>query len=236
VQLRDEFLSIASHELKTPLTSLRLKVDGILRAAARGGAIENAKLAGRIEGVDKQLARLTELVDSLLDVSRAAAGRLTLDLDDVDLVEIVEDVAARLHDDLAIAGCSLSIVGPGPAGSRRPIVGRWDRSRLDEVVTNFVSNAIKYGAGQPIAVRLTATASTAKVEVADRGIGISPDDQERIFDRFARVASSEHYGGFGLGLWIVKVLVEAMGGKVGVESAVGAGSVFWAELPRAAET
>ncbi len=100
------------------------------------------------------------------------------------------------------------------------------------MITNFLSNAIKYGAGKPIQIRVSATKAVATLEIEDHGIGISPDDQQRLFERFARVVSPEHYGGFGLGLWIVKLLVEAMGGKVAVRSAVGTGSVFSAELPR----
>jgi signal transduction histidine kinase len=234
VKLRDEFLSIASHELKTPLTSLRLKVDGILRITAKPekAPADLAKLTARVQGVDKQLGRLTELVDALLDVSRAAAGQLQLRLEDVDLVAAAEAVAERFKDDLASAGCSLSVVVPGQAGAKKAICGRWDRLRLDEVITNFLSNAIKYGAGKPIQIRVSATKAAATLEIEDHGIGISPVDQQRLFERFARVVSPEHYGGFGLGLWIVKLLVEAMGGKVAVRSAVGAGSVFSAELPR----
>jgi signal transduction histidine kinase len=234
VRLRDEFLSIASHELKTPLTSLRLKVDGILRATAPTARTpaDPAKLRTRVLGVDKQLGRLTELVDALLDVSRAASGQLELRIDDVDLAAVVLAVAERIKDDLAAAGCSLSVVVADADGQKKPITGRWDRLRLDEVITNFLSNAIKYGAGKPIQIRVSATETEATIEVEDHGIGIAPDDQARIFNRFARVVSPEHYGGFGLGLWIVKVLVEAMGGKVGVRSTVGQGSVFSAALPR----
>jgi signal transduction histidine kinase len=238
VKVRDEFLSIASHELKTPLTSLRLKVDGILRAAAKPerGPLDSAKLSARLAGVGKQLGRLTELVDALLDVSRAAAGRLELTLDEVDLAVVVREVAERFKDDLATAGCTLSIVlpaAPGAPGQASPVVGRWDRLRVDEIVTNFLSNAIKYGAGKPIEIRVAASETEAVVEVEDRGIGIALHDQPRLFERFARVASPDHYGGFGLGLWIVKILVEAMGGRVGVRSAVGVGSVFSVALPRA---
>ena len=239
VKLRDEFLSIASHELKTPLTSLRLKVDGILRITAKPerSAADLAKLTSRVQGVDKQVGRLTELVDALLDVSRAASGQLQLRLEDVDLVAVLEAVAERFKDDLVAAGCSLSLfvtgaAGTETAGTKKAIHGRWDRLRLDEVVTNFLSNAIKYGAGKPIQIRVSATKTVATIEIEDHGIGISPDDQQRLFERFARVVSPEHYGGFGLGLWIVKLLVEAMGGKVAVRSAVGSGSVFSAELPR----
>ena len=234
VKLRDEFLSIASHELKTPLTSLRLKVDAILRSTARAATepIDVQKLSARALAVDKQLDRLTELVDALLDVSRAAAGRLQLKLEPVDLTAVVFATAERFKDDLATAGCSLSVIVTDPSGHKGPIVGRWDRLRLDEVITNFLTNAIKYGSGKPVQVRVAATDVAVTIEVEDHGIGISPGDQERLFKRFARVASPEHYGGFGLGLWIVKVLVEAMGGHVSVRSTVGRGSVFVAELPR----
>ncbi|HEY5089534.1 MAG TPA: HAMP domain-containing sensor histidine kinase, partial [Polyangia bacterium] len=185
-----------------------------------------------------QLSRLTELVDALLDVSRAAAGRLELTLDEVDLVVVVRDVAERFKEELRSAGCALSIVVAGGEGgdeSKGPpdrIVGRWDRLRLDEVVTNFLSNAIKYGASKPIQIRVSASNDRALLEIEDHGIGISPSDQERLFKRFARVVSPQHYGGFGLGLWIVKVLIEAMGGAVAVRSAVGVGSVFSAAIPR----
>jgi signal transduction histidine kinase len=242
VKLRDEFLSIASHELKTPLTSLRLKVDGILRIAGRAATepVDLAKLTARVQGVDKQLGRLTELVDALLDVSRAASGQLQLHLEEVDLGAVVRTVSERFRDDLASARCSLSVVVTPPGGLRSPvspatpvspILGCWDRLRLEEVITNFLSNAIKYGAGKPIQIRVSATRTTATIEVEDQGIGISPDDQARLFARFARIVSTENYGGFGLGLWIVKLLVDAMGGKVAVRSAVGRGSVFSAELP-----
>jgi signal transduction histidine kinase len=251
VKLRDEFLSIASHELKTPLTSLRLKVDGILRIAGRAATepVDLAKLTARVHGVDKQLGRLTELVDALLDVSRAASGQLQLRLEEVDLGAVVRAVSERFRDDLASARCSLSVVVTPPGGPRSPvpsstggapalptypvlpILGCWDRLRLEEVITNFLSNAIKYGAGKPIQIRVSATKTTATIEVEDQGIGISADDQARLFARFARVVSTENYGGFGLGLWIVKLLVDAMGGKVAVRSAVGRGSVFSAELP-----
>jgi signal transduction histidine kinase len=234
VKLRDEFLSIASHELKTPLTSLRLKVDAILRSTARAASepIDVPKLSARIQSVDKQLDRLTELVDALLDVSRASAGRLQLKLEPVDLTAVVFATAERFKEDLAASGCSLSVIVSDPEGHKGPIVGRWDRLRLDEVVTNFLTNAIKYGAGKPIQIRVAATDVAVTIEVEDHGIGISPGDQERLFKRFARVVSPEHYGGFGLGLWIVKVLVEAMGGHVSVRSSVGRGSIFVAELPR----
>jgi signal transduction histidine kinase len=236
VRLRDEFISIASHELKTPLTSMQLQISGIRRAAASPARLDVDKLARRVDAIDKQVGRLTELVDGLLDVSRAAAGRLHLNVEDVDLTEVVRTVAERFTDELAVARSVLELDAQGP------ILGRWDRLRVDDIVTNLLGNAIKYGAGRPI--RLAAREEPepgagsgagggrlAVIEVQDHGIGIQPHDHQRIFQRFARAVSSEHYGGFGLGLWIVHVLVQAMGGSVEVDSVVGEGAVFTVRLP-----
>ena len=225
VRLRDEFISIASHELKTPLTSMQLQISGIRRAAESAAPLDIAKLARRVEVIDKQLVRLTELVDGLLDVSRAAAGRLRLNIESVDLAEVVRAVGERFSGELAAARCELTLE------AREPIVGRWDHLRLDDIVTNLLGNAIKYGAGRPIHVSASLAGAVAAIQVRDNGIGISSDDQGRIFQRFARAVSSEHYGGFGLGLWIVHVLVQAMGGSVEVSSAVGQGAIFTVNLP-----
>jgi signal transduction histidine kinase len=228
VRLRDEFLSIASHELKTPLTSMQLQVDGVQRSVTRPESLKIEKLAHRVEVIDQQLQRLTLLINGLLDVSRATAGRLQLEIGDVDLAAVVSDAVARMKDDLEAANCTLSVdVPPG-------IVGRWDRLRLDQVVTNFVTNAIKYASGQPIDIRGSRTDhGSAILTVRDRGIGISKEDHTRIFERFGRAVPADQYGGLGLGLWIVKEFVGAMGGTVSVDSRPGEGSAFTVELPLA---
>jgi PAS domain S-box-containing protein len=151
VRLRDEFLSIASHELRTPLTSMQLQLGGMQRALRKPETLKVDKLAQRVDIIDRQLQRLTSLVSGLLDVTRAAAGRLRLDLADVELGAVIRDVVARLGSDLENAGCRLTLeVEEG-------IVGRWDAMRLDQVVTNFLTNAMKYGAGKPITVRALKT-------------------------------------------------------------------------------
>ena len=225
VRQRDEFLSIASHELKTPLTSLQLQVSGLRRNLARA-PLTQERLVAKVSTIDHQVARLAKLVESLLDVSRAAAGPLQLEPTEVDLAELVREVAAGFDDALAAAGCKLELF------LAEGVVGLWDRMRLAQVITNFISNALKYGPGAPIAVTVESRGEKALLTVRDQGIGISPADQRRIFQRFARAVSPEHYSGLGLGLWIVRVLVEAMGGTVAVESAPGAGSTFAVELPR----
>jgi PAS domain S-box-containing protein len=225
--LRDDFLSVASHELRTPLTSLKLEVANLSRIARKDGAGGSApRLLAKVEKIDSQAARLHRLIDELLDVSRIAAGRLELHVEAVDLAQIINEVGNRFSDEAARAGSTLNIHAPGS------VVGRWDKSRLDQVLTNLVSNAIKYGDCKPIDVNLEAGDDRAVVTIRDRGLGIAPTDHERIFGRFERAASTRHYGGIGLGLWIVKQIIDALGGTVTVESTPGTGSTFTVDLPR----
>jgi len=221
VRAREEFLSIASHELRTPLTSLQLAVQG-LGHLARTGTPAPANLH---QVAMRQCARLTQLVDRLLDVSRIQAGRLALDLETVDLAAVLREVAAGLADEAARCGCELKVSAPGP------VAGRWDRSRVQQIVENLLSNALKYGAGQPVEASAATVSGRARLRVADRGIGIEPQHQARIFERFERAVSPQHYSGLGLGLYIVRRTAEAMGGQVGVSSRPGQGAVFTVDLP-----
>jgi PAS domain S-box-containing protein len=227
VRMRDEFLSIASHELRTPLTSLQLQSSALNRTLAKGMPDEPAlaKLVGRGRSIERQIDRMTKLVEDLLDVSRAAFRRLRFELEPVDLSEIVRRVVTRLTDDLASAGCALKLeIEDG-------LVGNWDASRLDQVVTNLLSNAIKYGHGKPIDVRAWREDRHARLEVRDYGIGIALEDQPRIFERFARAAPSSNYGGLGLGLWIVHLILEGLHGSITVESRPSHGATFRVTLP-----
>lgn len=230
VQRRDVFLAVAAHELRTPLTPLRLEIERLLRAA-RGGQLERLapeRVTERLQVVDRQVGRLTELVDVLLDMTRIAGGRLELQLADVDLGEVVQEVTERLRPHAQRVGSALTVeVEPG-------ITGRWDRLRLDQVVTNLISNALRYGQGKPVTVSLKENGGRAQLTVRDQGIGIAAEDQARIFERFERAVSERHYGGLGLGLWIVQQVVEAFGGTIRVESAPGEGATFVVELPREA--
>jgi signal transduction histidine kinase len=225
IRTREDFLSMASHELKTPLSCLCLQVDGIRRTLAKSGPADLEKIGLRVDNIDRQVGRLTELVEGLLDVSRARTGRVFLKIEDVDLAQVVRDVAKRFADELASKGYALSLDIEGP------LVGRWDRAKVAEIITKFLTNAIKYGAGRPIIISLRRAPALVTIEVSDHGIGISARDQERMFRRFSRVASPQHYAGFGLGLWTAKLLVEAMRGRIEVQSAVGSGSCFRALLP-----
>ncbi len=227
VVARDEFLSIASHELRTPLTSLRLALENLRRVAARdgvtsvpGGAVDRVLTASERAG-----QRLEKLVEALLDVSRIHMGRLELDVAEVELGAVVTEAAAGLADELEQAGSTLEVRG-------EPVVGRWDPLRIGQVVVNLLANAVKYGAGKPVEIRYGAAEGRAFLQVHDHGIGVAEADQRHIFERFERAVSSQNYGGLGLGLYIVKRIVEAHGGNIQVESTPGAGAVFLVDLPR----
>jgi PAS domain S-box-containing protein len=229
VQARDRFLSIASHELRTPLNSLQINLQLLLRAA-RDGSLHD-RLAPRapaiLEACERQVKVFTRLVNDLLDISRIAAGRLELRLADVDLAAVVRDAVAHFGPELAQAGCPVTVDADAPA------VGRWDRPRLEQVVMNLLSNALKYGRGKPVEVSVRADAESARLTVRDHGIGIEPEDRERIFTRFERAVTGHDYGGLGMGLYIVRQLAEALGGSVRVDSEPGAGAAFTVDLPRA---
>jgi signal transduction histidine kinase len=226
VLARDALISIASHELRTPLSALQLQLHLITRSVAADRDDASRDLASRLSTVDRQVARLTRLVDNLLDVSRITAGKLQLEYEKLDLASAVRDVLLRFDEELGRAGCALSIL------AEEPVLGRWDRMRVEQVVTNLVSNAIKYGQGQPIEVAVKGVGNSARLTVRDHGIGIAQSDQARIFERFERLVSDKQAGGFGLGLWIVHEIVQALGGTIRVESQVGAGTTFVVDLPR----
>ncbi len=227
VALRDEFLGIAGHELRTPLTALQL---GLQRLGREGTApAEGAKLSKWVATCQRQGERLGRLVGDLLDVSRITSGRLPMVLEEMDLSALMEEVAARMGPELEKVGCRLELK------LQSPLPGRWDRSRLDQVLTNLIANAMKYGQGRPIEVSSAATPEGVCLRVRDEGIGISPEDQARIFGRFERAVSERHYGGLGLGLWISQQIVTQLGGHIRVESVQGEGSRFTVELPARVE-
>ncbi len=225
VQARDDFLSVASHELNTPLTALQLQMDLIVKQVKP----EATPLQNRVVRARRQVLRITKLIGNLLDVSRISSGRLALEFEDVDFCEVLREVVERLEETRRRAGSSLQISVPGA------VIGRWDRMRIDQVVSNLLINAIKYGKGNPIEISVEKSGEVARLKVRDSGIGIAPEEQAGIFDRFSRAHSAQRYGGFGLGLWIVRQIVDALGGSIEVQSKPGEGSTFLVKLPLSPE-
>lgn len=222
VQMRDDFLSIASHELYTPIAGLKLVLQGIMRDTT-GLPPRGQKLLVLAE---RQCQRIVRLIEDLLNVTRIQAGKLALSVEELDLRALSREVVDRFEAELKQAGSS--VVWRAEA----PVVGTWDRARMDQVVTNLMLNAIKYGAGKPIEIHLAADDERARLVVADNGIGIEPSRLPYIFERFERGVSAQHYGGLGLGLYISRQIVVAHGGSIGVESELGVGTTFIVELPR----
>ncbi|MEY4510659.1 MAG: Oxygen sensor histidine kinase NreB [Pseudomonadota bacterium] len=227
LRIRDEFIIAAAHELRNPISPLVLQVHRLRTAAggASDGAVSASWLHDQCELLAKRLGRFTSALNRILDVSRLHSGRIDLVFEDgVDLSEVVREVVAGFERELAASRSELTLEVPAQ------VRGSWDRMRLEQIVSNLVSNAIRYGNSSPIRVSLTHTSDTAQLLVNDLGVGIAEADQERIFERFER-GPTRNRAGFGVGLWIVRQLCEAMGGTVSVESSPGEGSQFCVELP-----
>lgn len=225
---RDDFLGTASHELRTPVMAVHLLLERLLRRANRPEGVDRGDLLLQLDKIQNNVRRLSGLVTSLLDLSRLDSGALKLQLEPVDLTQVVRQVTTQLEEELARSGCTLRM------GSQGEMTGQWDRLLVEQVVTNLISNALKYGPGSEVSVELEASPDGQRVElkVTDGGMGIDPSDHSRIFDRFERAQISANRPGFGLGLWIVRQIVEAMGGTIRVESALGHGAAFFVSLPR----
>jgi signal transduction histidine kinase len=224
VHAREEFLSIASHELRNPVNALQLQLVALLRGMQENdGSVAPGWARDRVGQALGAVRRLVRLIEILLDVSRITAGRLDLEPEEMDFAQSVHLVVDRFQEQVTDRQITMRVV---------PLVGSWDRFRLEQVVTNLVSNAIKYGDGLPIEISLEGNQTTACLSITDHGIGIEPDNQKRIFERFERAVSQRHHAGFGLGLWITRQIVDAMGGQISVESRPGEGSTFRVTLPR----
>ncbi|HET7825225.1 MAG TPA: ATP-binding protein [Anaeromyxobacter sp.] len=229
IRARDEFLSIASHELRTPLTPLALQSDALVELVGKHVPDERvrAQLQRRLATLGRQVERMTRLVANLLDVSRLRSGRLELQLEECDLADLTRDIAARFEEDLSRAGRHIRCEVDGA------LCGRWDRARLDQVLTNLIANAVRYGGEKPISVRLRRTPEGAALTVSDQGAGIPEADLGRIFEGFERGRNSRSDGGLGLGLFIARRIVEAHGGHIAVSSQAGKGAEFTVTLPLA---
>lgn len=229
LQARDEFLSIAAHELRNPMHSLLLQVSAAVQIARQQSA---PSLVRRLERVQQIVDRYVKRASLLLDVGRMNANRMQPQVEPVDFAEVVREVVESYSPEAAFNRSAFEIDVPPR------LDGHWDRLALEQIVSNLVSNAIKFGAGGTITVTLsTREDGQAYFEVHDRGIGIASDDQERIFGRFERLRNKPgHPAGAGVGLWLVRGLVESHGGSISVRSAPSQGATFTVVLPLAPRT
>jgi len=228
-RLREEFVALASHELMTPVTSLVLGTELMKRELARTPGDAPERVTAVLDVFDRQLTRLAMLCDELVQATHLQVGAPELTLQDVDLAELVGRVVHRLSTHVPATARLISLEAePG-------LVGRWDVEQLERVVLHLVKNALTFGEGKPVTVEVRRTPEGAQVAVRDQGMGIAREDHERIFGRFQRAASSDNFGGLGLGLYIARAVVQAHGGAIRVDSELGRGATFTVDLPIASE-
>lgn len=226
VAIRDDFLAIASHELKTPLTPLKLHSELMLRRLNEGGRESGEdKVRQWVESTDRQVDRLIRLVEDLLDVSWLQQGKFKLQIEELDVVALVQDVVNRFCSPDQGVRCHLHVAIQGGG------IIQADRYRIEQVVTNVISNAIKYGGGKPIDVHINEVNDAVELQIKDQGLGIARELQEKIFERFERAVEHTKIGGLGLGLYIARRILEIHGGTISVHSELGKGSTFIIRIP-----
>ena len=222
---RDELMSVAAHEIRTPLASLRLYLDALIKSADRG-ALDPVETGIRLRKAQRQCDRLNILLSNLLDVSRSPTRRLSVVLEPVDLIAIVRGVCDRFRDQFTHQRRTLDVITPVEV-----LWGDWDRMRLEQVLTNLLTNAQKHAPGAPVRVEVALRADDlVAVTVADEGPGIKPEDRAGIFERTAQPTAAT--GGMGVGLWIASQIVTAFGGTIQIDDAPGHGAAFTFVLPR----
>lgn len=228
IRLRDEFLSIASHELRTPLTPLKIRVQQMQRLLDSRGQddIPAEQLNKTVQTCHRQIERLSKLIEDLLDISRISRGKLSLYPEDFDFAELIRDILTRFSGQLESAGCVVT------AHLDSPLAVHLDLSRTEQVIVNLLTNAIKYAPAKPIEITARAMGDEVEFTVQDHGIGIAEEDQARIFQRFERAVSSNHFGGLGLGLYIVSQILTASGGRISVSSKPSEGATFVVRMPK----
>lgn len=228
IQFRDEFLSIASHELKTPITALKLQIQMMLRQIEKGIKPEGTDLFLKTARLsNQQIIRLTGLIDELLDVTRIRSGKLNLQKERIDIIKFLDEILERMKPQMDAAKTHVEYEKPS-----KEIIGEIDPLRFEQIMTNLLSNAAKYGDFKPITMKVITDNARLIVSIADQGKGISSEDQERIFQRFERVESAvKGISGLGLGLYITKQIVDAHGGVISVNSQIGKGTTFTVEIP-----
>lgn len=235
LQTRDEFLSIASHELKTPLTSLHLQLQMLIRYLGKleaGGRAPDAtaqfleRSSHALTVASRQSTKLSTLLDELLDLTRIRLGKLTLSREELSVAQLARDVFERFQGEASAKNVKMEL------RVDTDVTAHWDSMRMEQVISNLVSNALKYGEGQPVQMHVGSTGSgDVQIVVKDQGMGIQPELQEKIFQRFERAIHAEQISGLGLGLYITRQILEAHGGTIAVRSKPGEGSEFTVNVP-----
>jgi PAS domain S-box-containing protein len=221
VRVRDEFLSVASHELRTPLAIVELQLDA-LETHLPG---LDPSLARTLSRARRGTSQLTRLVNSLLAATRIAIDGFTLFRETFDLAQVLAACIDGLRKPAELAGCELT------TAFEAPLVGTWDRRRLEQLVTNLVWNALTYAPGAPVRVGATRDGGAVLIEVSDHGPGVDPADAERVFERFERACVASEYSGLGLGLYVVREIARAHGGSASVDTSPGGGARFLVRIP-----
>jgi signal transduction histidine kinase len=222
-ELRDSCISLVSHEIRTPLTALKMQIELVQRLLQTNR--ESELLPELVAKSLQQIDDMTKLVKDLFDASAFEAGRLILCPEPVDLVQLISETVDRFKSDALPKSSMISF------SYNSPVSGAWDKNRMSQVVSNLLGNAIKYGQNKPIEIMLTARADTIQIAVRDQGIGIPHQELERIFERYERGSADRRLTGLGLGLYIVRQILTACGGKVWAESTLGQGTLFICEFP-----
>lgn len=227
LKARDEFLLMASHELQTPITPLYLQMQTFIQIfeSDKANTIDKATLLRMLHTSQGQLERLSRLIKELVDVSRISAKKLTLTKSEMNLCELVNKVMGDFETEIKKSGSTVTL------DCDPEIMGNWDSFRIEQVLVNLLTNALKYGSGKPIELKIIKQDKSAVVSVKDRGIGIDTENHLRIFQRFERAVSGDSYSGLGLGLYISSEIVASHGGKIWVESNSDEGVTFYVELP-----
>ncbi|MNB58390.1 Sensor protein TorS [compost metagenome] len=227
VRMRDDFMSIVAHEVRTPLNGLILETQLRKMHLARDNAAAFTldKMHAMVDRDERQIRSLIRLIEDMLDVSRIRTGKLSIRPSRFDLVQLVSNLLQNFAQQIEAAETEVSFTAPVP------VEGHWDEFRIEQVVTNLLTNALRYGGRSPIQVRVYCEGDEARIEVQDRGIGISQDNQKRIFQQFERVSAKTVVAGLGLGLFISEQIVAAHGGSIVVESEINEGALFRVCLP-----
>ncbi|MYM69305.1 response regulator [Pseudoduganella sp. FT55W] len=228
LRMRDEFMSMVSHEMRTPLNTLYLETQLRKMQLERGNmaAFGPDQLRRMVSRDDRQIQNIVRLIDDMLDVSRIRSGKLSLRLGSVELAGMLGRVVQDLTPQAATAGTSIVLDAPVP------VRGWWDDFRIEQIVMNLLTNALRYGGSQPVVVTLAVLADSVRIDVRDSGPGVKPEHQAKIFEPYERGVGSEAPAGLGLGLYISRQLAEAHNGSLTLSSVPGEGAVFSLTLPR----